>query len=81
MQSEHTWRGAQTCEHVPDDTTQAAANCRRLTFVLAGKAKRRRRCLTLAALLAGKANRNRAKKEKTAPKRGRDGVILGPRPR
>jgi hypothetical protein len=25
MQSEHTWRGVQTCEHVPDDTTQAAA--------------------------------------------------------
>jgi hypothetical protein len=26
MQSEHTWReGVQTCEHVPDDTTQATA--------------------------------------------------------
>jgi len=81
MQSKHTWRGVQTCERVPDDTTQAAADRRRLAFVLAGKADRRRRCLTLAASFAGKADGNRANKEKTAPKRGSDGVILGPMPR
>ena len=61
MQSKHTRRGVQTCEHVPDDTTQAAADRRRLAFVLAGKADRRRRCLTLAASFAEKADRNRAK--------------------
>jgi hypothetical protein len=82
MQSKHTWReGVQTCEHVPDDTTQAAADRRRLAFVLAGKADRRRRCLTLAVSFVGKADGNRAKKENMAPKRGSDGVILGPRPR